>query len=89
MTSDDVGSGGEVAGGWSVMSPDAIVSDVCTTYSIPLRVLLGRRRDRWLTKARREAALRLYALGMSLSDIGLRLKRDRTTITYLLHGRKR
>ena len=71
------------------MTPESVLANVCTTYSVPLRTLLGRRRDAWLSKARRDATRRLYALGMPPKEIGRRLKRDRTTILYFLHGRNR
>ncbi len=71
------------------MSPADVIDAVCHAYGISRGELVGCKRVRKYIPPRREAAYRLRGIGLSTTDIGRVLKRDHTTILYMLGMLKR
>ena len=57
---------------------------IAQKYGLTSEHILGRSRDKWIVKARREVCKELYAKGMSSKTIGNFLNRNHTSILYLL-----
>jgi hypothetical protein len=64
-----------------------VLHETSRKYGVPVSVILGDSRARWILPARFEAAYRMvHELGMSLPAVGRRLNRDHTSV---LHAIKR
>ena len=68
-------------------TPAQVLSKVAKDFGLTLAQLRGRGTTKWVVRARVEASFQLRALGLSLSEVGLQLDRDHTTILYLLRKR--
>jgi chromosomal replication initiation ATPase DnaA len=70
---------------------DGVIEAICAKYGVSRPILLSMRRNRSLIDARRECAVELRKLNMSLPEIGRAMNRDLTTILhhFAAHGRVR
>lgn len=68
---------------------DALVAKVAAKHGISVTLLLSPCRIPEVVAARREVAEQLYARNVSLTDIGLVLNRDHTTVINLIRQRRR
>lgn len=59
-----------------------LINLIARTFNVPTEHLLGFRRDRVMMRARMAAYAVFRARGASLSQIGSRLNRDRTTVKH-------
>jgi len=75
---------------WSVPSPnpEAIISEICAAHGVSVLHLLSPRRDAALVSARQQCVKELRAAGLSLKKIGTIMKRDHSSVIYLLRDRK-
>jgi len=64
-----------------------ILGDVAREYGVDVAALTNGRRFAELVEARREAARRLYHEGLTVTDIGRVLRKDRSTAHYYLRGK--
>ena len=69
------------------MTPAEILEKVAADTGVDIDALRGPDRTGWVCRARRLAAQKLAALEMGPTDIGRVLKRNHSTVLYLL-GRK-
>jgi len=70
--------------GESLLTGGHILGDVAREYGVDVAELTNGRRFAELVEARKEAARRLYNDGLSVTDIGRVLRKDRSTIHYYL-----
>jgi chromosomal replication initiation ATPase DnaA len=68
----------------SRLTADDVVETICIRHGIGRSLLFSVRRDRTLIDARRECAVELRKLDMSLPEIGKAMNRDHTTVLYYL-----
>ena len=64
------------------VNPEMIIARVAAAYGVRSADILGRRRSKHISAARRAAGLELLAAGLSLSDAGRALDRDHSTLFY-------
>lgn len=67
------------------VTPRTILDEVCAEFDVTEDRILGPKSDAWTTRARRALCLRLRdRLGMRVGEIAVRVRRDHTTVSYLL-----
>lgn len=67
------------------VTPRTILDDVCAEFDVTEDRILGPKSDAWTTRARRALCQRLRdRLGMRVGEIAARIRRDHTTVSYLL-----
>lgn len=67
------------------VSPRVVLEGVCAEFDVDEARILGPRSDAWTTRARRALCQRLRDLcGMRVGEIAVRVRRDHSTVSYLL-----
>lgn len=65
-------------------NPAVVIRETEAKYGLKAGTLSGKSVSRFISKARGEAISLLYGMGMSYSEIGVILKRDRTSIARMV-----
>lgn len=66
-----------------------IAADISDGMGLPMKSVTSARCTRWYVDCRSAIAQALAAEGYSQTEIGLVIKRDPSTVNYMLRGRKR
>lgn len=66
------------------MNPSEIVYTICKKHDITHTELISRRQFKTLAAARRECARELFMFGMTKTQIGAAMNRDRTSVHHML-----
>lgn len=72
-----------------IVRPADALSAVALKYGVTVAAIKGPARSKWISTARKAVCLRLRELGLSVTEIGLMLDRNHTTICYLTDSRKK
>ena len=74
---------------WEALGARMVMQATARKHNMRGSTLVGRRRTRWHTAARRDAAAQLYGAGYSYPELGQLFRRDSSTMYTLINDRRR